>query len=69
MEDVMEILNNIKSGLDSKIVITKEQKEVLDNFVVAYMCVVNNELLKDLGMRERALENLDGDWEKLFEVG
>ena len=68
MEDVIEIIDNISGGLECKITISKEQKKVLDNFVITYMESVSNPFIKDSNMQQVVLQNLDEKWENLFEV-
>ena len=68
MEDVIEIIDSISGGLECKITISKDQKKVLDNFVVAYMESTSNPFIKDSGMQQVVLQNLDEKWENLFEV-
>lgn len=58
------ILKSVHSGLEEKITLTPEQKEVLDHFVVCYMQVVTNDIL----CNEVMLPLLDERWENLFEV-
>ena len=68
MEDVIEIIDNISGGLECKITISKEQKKVLDNFVITYMESVSNPFIKDSNMQQVVIQNLDEKWENLFEV-
>lgn len=64
MEKLTELLSVVQKGLDNKIIIDTNQKEVLDNYVVAYMAIASNELLD----QQKYLEELDSLYEQLFEV-
>lgn len=68
MEELIKILENVESGVSSRITLSKEQKKVLDNFVVVYMEIASNPLIKQSGTQQAVLENLDEKWENLFEV-
>ena len=68
MEELIKILESVEGGVSSKITITKEQKKVLDNFVVAYMAIINNTILSSMDAQKTALSYTDEKWENLFEV-
>ena len=68
MKELIKILESVEGGVSSKIAITKEQKKVLDNFVVVYMAIINNTILSNMDVQKTALSYTDEKWGNLFEV-
>lgn len=68
MEQVLSLIDTLTKGVDHKIKLNSDQKDVLNNYVVAFMTVTSQEELLGKKLSEVCLENLDSRWDNLFEV-
>lgn len=68
MEQVLSLIDTLTKGVDHKIKLNSDQKDTLNNYVVAFMTVASQEELLGKKLSKVCLENLDSRWDNLFEV-
>ena len=68
MDEVLLLIEDLTKGVDHKIKLDSNQKNILNSYVLAFMTLASQEELLGKKLSELCLDNLDSKWNNLFEV-